>query len=191
MMEELASGRFVPPAAADLEAVTATAAVHRRVSFDAFVIGRTDRLLRTAYLLTRDHALAEDLLQAALTKAWTAWRRIDAEPEAYVRKIMINTYASWWRRKWTGERPTEVLPDAAGASEIEAHAERSDLWTALGRLPRRQRAAVVLRYYEGLSEAEAAGVLGCSVGTVKSSTSRALAKLRIDPALHVDEGDHR
>ena len=74
---------------------------------------------------------------------------------------------------------------------IEAHAERSDLWTALGRLPRRQRAAVVLRYYEGLSEAEAAGVLGCSVGTVKSSTSRALAKLRIDPALHVDEGDHR
>ena len=162
-----------------------------RVSFDGFVVGRTDRLLRTAYLLTRDHALAEDLLQTALTKAWTAWSRIETDPEPYVRKILVNTYATWWRRKWTGERPTEVLPETTRTNEIDTHADRRDLWTALGRLPRRQRAAVVLRYYEGLSEAETAEVLGCTVGTVKSSTSRALAKLRIDPALNLSEGDHR
>jgi RNA polymerase sigma-70 factor (sigma-E family) len=162
-----------------------------RLSFDNFVLGCTDRLLRTAYLLTRDHALAEDLLQTALTKAWTAWHRIETDPEPYVRKILVNTYATWWRRKWTGERPTETLPETAGTNEIDSHAERRDLWSALGRLPRRQRAAVVLRYYEGLSEAETADVLGCTVGTVKSTTSRALAKLRIDPALNRTEGDPR
>ncbi len=188
-MEELSSlptvARVAPPPAApttrpDEESVPG-------LSFEAFVLGRGDRLLRTAYLLTRDHALAEDLLQASLTKAWSAWRRIDQAPEAYVRKIMVNTYASWWRRRWTGERPTETLPEVAVTSDIDRHAERRDLWTALGRLPRRQQAAVVLRYYEGLSEAETATALGCSVGTVKSQTSRALAKLRIDPAL-VDDG---
>jgi RNA polymerase sigma-70 factor (sigma-E family) len=162
-----------------------------QVSFDGFVLGRTDRLLRTAYLLTRDHALAEDLLQTALTKAWTAWHRIETDPEPYVRKILVNTYATWWRRKWTGERPTEVLPEVSELNEIDTHAERRDLWSALGRLPRKQRAAVVLRYYEGLSEAETAEVLGCTPGTVKSQTSRALAKLRIDPVLHLTEGDHR
>ena len=154
-----------------------------RVPFEAFVVAQGDRLLRTAYLLTRDHALAEDLLQTALTKAWTAWRRIESEPEPYVRKILVNTYATWWRRRWNGERPAEVLPDVASPSEIDGHADRADLWTALGRLPRRQRAAVVLRYYEGLTESETAALLGCSVGTVKSQTSRALAKLRIDPTL--------
>ncbi len=188
-MEELSSlptvARVAPPPAApttrpDEESVPG-------LSFEAFVLGRGDRLLRTAYLLTRDHALAEDLLQASLTKAWSAWRRIDQAPEAYVRKIMVNTYASWWRRRWTGERPTETLPEVAVTSDIDRHAERRDLWTALGRLPRRQQAAVVLRYYEGLSEAETATALGCSVGTVKSQTSRALAKLRIDPAL-ADDG---
>ena len=76
-----------------------------------------------------------------------------------------------------------MLPDVATASEIDSHADRRDVWTALGRLPRRQRAAVVLRYYEGLTEHETAEVLGCSVGTVKSQTHRALAKLRVDPAL--------
>jgi RNA polymerase sigma-70 factor (sigma-E family) len=175
----------------ELTAVPRTAEEPTPISFDTFVLSRTDRLLRTAYLLTRDHALAEDLLQTALTKAWTAWHRMDADPEPYVRKILVNTYATWWRRRWTGERPTEELPETAETSEIDAHAERRDLWTALGRLPRRQRAAVVLRYYEGLTEAETADLLGCSVGTVKSSTSRALAKLRIDPALDLSEGDPR
>jgi RNA polymerase sigma-70 factor (sigma-E family) len=153
------------------------------VPFEAFVVTQGDRLLRTAYLLTRDHALAEDLLQTALTKAWSAWGRIETEPEPYVRRILVNTYATWWRRRWNGERPVGELPDVAAASEIDGHADRRDLWTALGRLPRRQRAVVVLRYYEGLTEPETAAVLGCAVGTVKSQASRALAKLRIDPAL--------
>jgi RNA polymerase sigma-70 factor (sigma-E family) len=189
LMEELTSGGAIAPVArsAAAKGETTPAEPLGRPSFDAFVLGRTDRLLRTAYLLTRDHALAEDLLQTALAKAWTAWRRVGDHPEAYVRKIMVNTYATWWRRRWTAERPTDSLPDVATVSETDRHDERHDLWTALGRLPRRQQAAVVLRYYEGLSEAETAAVLGCSVGTVKSQTSRALAKLRIDPAL---AGDH-
>jgi len=153
-----------------------------RVSFESFVAASGDRLLRTAYLLTRDHGLAEDLLQTALTRSWPRWRRIDGDPEPYVRRVLVNTYASWWRRRWNGEKPTEVLPEV-GHDPHEAHADRQDLWTALGRLPRRQRAAVVLRYYEGLTEAETAAVLGCSVGTVKSQTSRALARLRVDPVL--------
>lgn len=163
-----------------------SAATEAAIPFEAFVVAHGDRLLRTAYLLTRDHALAEDLLQTALTKAWTSWRRIQTDPVPYVRKILINTYATWWRRKWRGEQPTGVLPDHGIDSLIDNHDERQDLWTALGRLPRRQQAAVVLRYYEGLTEAETAAVLNCSVGTVKSQTSRALAKLRIDPALQPD-----
>jgi RNA polymerase sigma-70 factor (sigma-E family) len=153
------------------------------VPFETFVVTNGDRLLRTAFLLTRDHGLAEDLLQTALTKAWTSWRRIDTHPEQYVRRILVNTYATWWRRKWRAEQPTEVLPEPGGPSAIDTDSERRDLWTALGRLPRRQQAAIVLRYYEELTEAETAAVLGCTVGTVKSQTSRALARLRIDPAL--------
>jgi RNA polymerase sigma-70 factor (sigma-E family) len=164
--------------------------VDARADFDAFVGARSSALLRTAYLLTRDHALAEDLLQTALTKAWFAWRRIDGDPEAYVRKILVNTYATWWRRRWNGERATDELPEPAPTGRPTAH-DRSDashdLWTALGRLPRRQRAVVVLRYFEDLSEAETARVLDCSVGNVKSQASRALAKLRIDPALTTEE----
>jgi RNA polymerase sigma-70 factor (sigma-E family) len=155
-------------------------------TFDEFVAARSRMLLRTAYLLTRDHALAEDLLQTSLAKAWFAWKRIHGEPEPYVRKILVNTYASWWRRKWSGEHPTEDLPDTG----VEDTAEPTDLWTAMERLPRRMRAVVVLRYFEDLTEAQTADVLGCSVGTVKSQTSKALAKLRIDPAL-TQEGDPR
>ena len=156
-----------------------------QVGFDEFVAARSTHLLRTAYLLTRDHDLAEDLLQTALTRAWFRWSRIDGDPEPYVRKVLVNTYASWWRRKWNGETPSEELPEPArrpGAADSEP-AESHDLWIALGRLPRRQRAVVVLRYFEDLSEAETARVLECSVGTVKSQASKALAKLRVDPAL--------
>lgn len=164
-----------------------------RADFDAFVAARSSALLRTAYLLTRDHALAEDLLQTALTKAWFAWRRIDGDAEAYVRKILVNTYATWWRRRWNGEHATDELPEPspaarAGHGSPQDHSDTShDLWAALGRLPRRQRAVVVLRYVEDLSEAETARVLDCSVGNVKSQASRALAKLRIDPALTTEE----
>jgi RNA polymerase sigma-70 factor (sigma-E family) len=163
------------------------AGVEDTVGFDDFVAARSSRLLRTAYLLTRDHALAEDLLQTALTKAWFAWGRIDGNPEPYVRQIIVHTYASWWRRKWNGEHATDELPERPhhdSTHDLAADTSQShDLWTALGRLPRRQRAVVVLRFYEDLTEAETARLLGCSVGTVKSQTSKAMAKLRLDKAL--------
>lgn len=175
------------PSGTDEHGVAATS----RADFEDFVAARSGALLRTAYLLTHDHALAEDLLQTALTKAWFAWKRIDAHPEAYVRKILVNTYSSWWRRKWNGELPTDELPE--GTHESDA-AGAVDLWTALAHLPRRQRAVIVLRYFEGMSEAETADALGCAVGTVKSQSSKALAKLRIDPALaqlDAPKGEHR
>ncbi|MFI7586145.1 SigE family RNA polymerase sigma factor [Spongisporangium articulatum] len=152
--------------------------------FESFVAARGDQLLRTAYLLTRDQMLAEDLLQTSLAKAWMSWGRISSSPEAYVRKILVNTYSSWWRRRWNGEQPHADVPDSPVADPaVDSSEDRLDLWEALGRLPKRQRATVVLRFYEGLSEAETAELLGCSLGTVKSQTSKALAKLRIDPAL--------
>lgn len=156
--------------------------------FDEFVVARSTALLRTAYLLTHDHALAEDLLQTALSKAWFSWRRIDGNPEPYVRKILVNTYATWWRRRWTGELPTEELPEHAGGDASDAVSASHDLWQAMERLPRRQRVVVVLRYFEDLSEAQTAEQMGCSVGTVKSQLSKALAKLRIDPALATTDG---
>ena len=151
--------------------------------FAEFVTERSTRLLRTAYLLTHDWANAEDLLQTSLAKAWFAWRRIQADPEPYVRKVMVNTYASWWRRRWNGEQPTLDLPEGAGRDEYAPIEDRQSLWAALRRLPRRQRAVVVLRYFEDLSEADTAEILGTSIGTVKSQAARALAKLRVDPAL--------
>lgn len=158
-----------------------------RAAFDDFVLVGSSSLHRTAYLLTHDHALAEDLVQTALTKTWFAWSRIDGDPRAYARKVLVNTYATWWRRKWNGERPTDELPEPTGSATTtdtaDTAATGTDLWTAIGRLPRRQRAVVVLRYFEDLTEAETARVLDCSVGNVKSQTSRALAKLRVDPAL--------
>lgn len=150
--------------------------------FDEFVAARSSRLLRTAYLLTRDRGLAEDLLQTALSMAWFAWGRIDGDPEPYVRRILVTTYASWWRRRWNGQQRTESLADTA-AQRGKSSEDRHDLWTAMGRLPRRQRAVVVLRYFEDLTEAQTAAVLDCSVGTVKSQSAKAMAKLRVDPAL--------
>lgn len=155
----------------------------RSEDFHEFVTARSAALLRTGYLLTRDHGLAEDLLQTALTKAWFAWDRIEGNPEPYVRRILVNTYASWWRRKWTGERATDELPEAGVPDQSEATETSHDLWQALGRLPRKQRAVVVLRFFEDLSVAQTAAAMGTSTGTVKSQLSKAMAKLRIDPAL--------
>ena len=160
--------------------------------FDGFVVSRSPALLRSAYLLVQDEGLAEDLLQSALTKAWFAWARIE-DPEAYVRRIMVTTSASWWRRRWTRETPTdepEQLPEAAGLDEAVQPAEGQDLWVAIGHLPRRQRAVVVLRYLEDRTEVETASLMGCSVGTVKSQSAKALGKLRSDVALAsvVEEG---
>ena len=153
--------------------------------FREFVVGRSGALLRTAYLLTGSPQAAEDLLQTSLAKAWFSWSRVRAadSPEAYVRRILVNAYAAAWRRKWRGEQPTEQLPDRAGPDRTAEVDEREQVWRALHALPRRQRAVVVLRFYEDLNEAETARVLGVSVGTVKSQTSKALAKLRTDPTL--------
>ena len=156
-----------------------------RRDFDEFVVTRSSRLLRTAFLLTRDWALAEDLLQTALAKSWFAWGRLDDNPEPYVRKVLVDTYASWWRRRWRAETPTESLPDsqAHGPDPTAQVHDRDELWQALGRLPRRQQAVIVLRYFEDLTEAQTADALGVSTGTVKSQTSKALARLRLDPDL--------
>jgi RNA polymerase sigma-70 factor (sigma-E family) len=155
--------------------------------FEAFVAARGDALHRTAFRLTRDHALAEDLVQTALAKAWPAWRRIEGEPEPYVRRIMVNTYSSWWQRKWRGEQPTDQLPERpAGPADHRPASDPDDrdaLLRALAALPRRQRAVVVLRFVEDCTERQTADLLGISVGTVKSQTAKALAKLRVDPQL--------
>lgn len=154
--------------------------------FDAFVVARSQSLLRTAYLLTQDEQLAEDLLQTALTKAWFAWKRIDGPPEAYVRRVLVTTSASWWRRRWTRETPTESMPERLSPEQDDLQ----DLWVAIGHLPPRQRAVVVLRYLEDRTEAETAQLLDCSVSTVKSQSAKAIAKLRVDPSLDpvTDEG---
>jgi RNA polymerase sigma-70 factor (sigma-E family) len=154
-----------------------------RSGFDEFVATRSPALLRTAYLLTGDHGLAEDLLQTALAKCWFAWGRIDGPPEPYVRRALATTYATWWRRRWRGERPTGELPDRGGPLATTSVDDRDALWRALGALPRRQRAVVVLRYYEDLSEVETAVALGISIGTVKSQAAKALAALRRDADL--------
>jgi RNA polymerase sigma-70 factor (sigma-E family) len=151
--------------------------------FDDFVATRSPRLLRTAYLLTRDWSVAEDLLQASLARAWQAWSRIHGDPEPYVRRIIVNAHASWWRRRWRREVLVGELPEEATSDPQAGLEDRDRLWRALGRLPPRQRAVLVLRYFEDMSEAEVAATLDCSVGTVKSQASRALAKLRLDEAL--------
>jgi RNA polymerase sigma-70 factor (sigma-E family) len=154
-----------------------------RDTFAEFVVARSPRLLRTAYLLTHDWATAEDLLQSSLLRAWSAWKRIDGDPEPFVRRIMVNLYSSWWRRKWRGEQPFGELPESTSDDHATDVSARDQVWRALGRLPRRQRAVLVLRYFEDLPEAEIASVLGVSPGTVKSQAAKALAKLRLDESL--------
>jgi RNA polymerase sigma-70 factor (sigma-E family) len=159
--------------------------VDEPVGFREYVKQRSPALLRSASLLTGDPATAEDLVQTALAKVWPRWTSIRADnPDAYVRRVMVTTFATWWRRRWRAEVPTGVVPDLPpGSGPWEAIDSREVLRRSLAALPRRQRAVVVLRFYEDLSEAGAAEVLGCSVGTVKSQCARALAKLRLHPGL--------
>ena len=155
--------------------------------FSDYVVARSAALLRTAYLLTGNRADAEDLLQTTLAKTYLAWDRIrDRDAlDGYVRRTMVNTQTSFWRRK----KPETLYDDPPERPGRDAHADsdlHDALWAALARLGRKQRAVVVLRYYEDLSEAETAAALGISVGTVKSTTSRALALLRQDASLRDD-----
>jgi RNA polymerase sigma-70 factor (sigma-E family) len=148
--------------------------------FREFVAARSSALLRTAYLLAGDWATAEDLLQTALTKTYLAWKRLGEieAVEPYTRRVLVNTATSWWRRRWHGERPTEVIPERPGPDRHEEAVERDALWQYVRALPPRQRAVLVLRFYEDLSEAQTADLLDISVGTVKSQTARALTTLR-------------
>jgi RNA polymerase sigma-70 factor (sigma-E family) len=148
--------------------------------FSELVHGCWASLYRTAYLLVGDHGLAEDLVQTALAKTYAAWpkvRQVEAAP-GYARATLVNTASSWFRkRSWRNELPAEQLPDT-GQSHRDP-TDRPAVVAALGALAPRQRAVIVLRYFEDLSVAETARVLGCSEGTVKSQTYDALAVLRV------------
>jgi RNA polymerase sigma-70 factor (sigma-E family) len=156
--------------------------------FRDYVNTRIGSLLRSAYLLTGNRADAEDLVQAALAKTYLAWDRIEDRRalDGYVRRAMINTHISWWRRRRLEEYPTDELPDQVVADHASASDLAETLRRAVDRLPQRMRAAVVLRYFEDMTEAEVADALGVSLGTVKSTVSRAVAKLRIDTDLQSD-----
>lgn len=155
-------------------------------------------LLRTARSLTADPCDAEDLLQTALARTYGAWDRIidHGALDGYVRRTLVNARTSQWRRRRLDEFACAELPEpgrqaawsgaaADGAETAEQQAQRDAMWRAVGRLPPRQRAMVVLRFYEDLTEVQTAELLGVSVGTVKSAVSRALVKLRADPELRL------
>ena len=149
--------------------------------FAAFVRARQHALVRFGYLLTGDRMSGEDLAQTALAKLYLKWdtiRRAEAV-EAWVRRVMVNENATWWRRAWRHRERVDF--DAAHAdhhASTDPAVVDDALWRQVLSLPPRQRAAIALRYYEDLSEAQTAEILGCSVGTVKSQTHRALASLR-------------
>jgi RNA polymerase sigma-70 factor (sigma-E family) len=156
--------------------------------FREFVTARGRALVRSAYLLTGNLADAEDLVQSALAKTYQAWGRIEDRNalDGYVRRAMVNTHISWWRRRRVDEYPTDEIPDQP-AADTSGNTELHDtLRRAIDRLPQRMRAAVVLRFFEDMTEAEVADVLGVSQGTVKSTVSRAVAKLRTDADLLAD-----
>jgi len=151
----------------------------RDQTFAAFVAARSGSLLRCAYLLNGDHAQAEDLMQSTLVKVYLSWHKVrdHGAVEGYTRTVMTRTHISWWRRPARREHASAHLPDSA-AGTMSPIDERDEVWRLLATLGPRQRAALVLRFYEDLSEAEIARVLECSVGTVKSQVSRGLARLR-------------
>jgi RNA polymerase sigma-70 factor (sigma-E family) len=154
-------------------------------TFRDYVKDRSRALLRTAYLLTGNRADAEDLVQSALAKTYLAWNRIEDRGaiDGYVRRAMVNTHISEWRRRRLEEFPTDVIPDQAVADHAASSDMQETLRRAIDRLPQRMREAIMLRYYDDMTEAEVAEVLGVSLGTVKSTVSRAMAKLRIDAEL--------
>ncbi len=154
--------------------------------FREFVAARSAALVRSAWLLTGDDGEAEDLVQTALVKTWSRWSRVQRKdaPEAFVRRVMLSTFLTWRRRRWHGEVPVATLPERVDLEDAYADADvRRLVQIALQGLPPRQRAVVVLRFFDDLSEARTAQLLGCSVGTVKSQAAKALAKLRQGPLL--------
>lgn len=149
-------------------------------AFREFVAVRSSRLFRTALLMVGDYQLAQDLVQESLVKTYVAWPRLRdvGSAEAYARKVIVTTSISWRRRNSFHERPAAALPDSVVADVADLIAADADLWTHLHALPSRQRAAVVLRYCQDLSEVQTSELMGCTVGTVKRHASRGLAMLR-------------
>lgn len=171
--------------------------VKRDDAFVAFVQARSPALLKTAYLLTRDAQEAQDLVQTALTNTYASlWRlRAGLALESYVRTSMVRTAVSWGR--WRARRPQVLMADVPDRQCPPASTGADDelLHTALGQLPIRQRAVIVLRYFEDLSEAQTASALGCSTGSVKSQASRGVTRLRSilsqGPQEAVEQKEHR
>jgi RNA polymerase sigma-70 factor (sigma-E family) len=159
---------------------TAMATQERDADFAAYMQARQPSLLRTAYLLTGDRHTAEDLVQTAFAKLYLSWDRVQRRElvDGYVRRILVNEHSSLWRRPF--KRREVVTGDLPETHTVDRHdtGESAALWAFVQTLPRKQRAVIVLRYYEDLSEAETADALGISVGTVKSQASRALAAMR-------------
>jgi RNA polymerase sigma-70 factor (sigma-E family) len=152
-------------------------------SFDAFVAARAGALIRSAYLLAGDQQLAEDLVQSALARCSLRWARIVAkgDPEPYVRTVLYREHVSWWRRRKVAEVLVSDLPEPRRSLEgdfADELAQTETMRAALLQLPPRQRAVLVLRYFEDTSESQVASILGCSVGTVRSHNARGLAHLR-------------
>ena len=176
--------------------------------FEQYIRARGPGLARVARLLCDDPHTAEDLVQTVLAKALVSWRRVRAsgDIDAYLRRALVNTRNSWWRRL-RAESSTDRPPDSLVADSTGRSDEYHLLLQALRALPNGQRAAVVLRYYEDLSESQVADILGCSIGTVRSQTGRGLRTLRAslgapaapgrrrtatgDAALHPTRGTHR
>lgn len=158
------------------------------VAFCEYVRSRSHTLLRAAQAMTGNRADAEDLLQATLVKAYQSWDRIDdpAALDTYVRRVMVNTHISGWRRRRVDEYLTDEIPDSVTEDTTGDTDLRDVVQRAIDRLPRQMRAAVMLRFYDDMTEPEVAEVLGVSVGTVKSTVARAVAKLRNDAELGAD-----
>ncbi len=165
-----------------METASETGMQSADVDFETWVAARGDALLRFAYVLTGDATLGEDAVQDALTTACAKWSRIRRadDPDAYVRRMIVNAHVSWWRRFRRRESPvadpalsTQVTSDGVGE-----RAEADAVWALCATLPPQQRAAVVLRYYEGLSYAEIGEVLGCAEATARSKVFRALGSLK-------------
>jgi RNA polymerase sigma-70 factor (sigma-E family) len=166
------------------ELVSDVISSHDGEDFTEFAASRWAGLVRLAYGLTGDRWIAEDIAQTALARAYASWwrvRRAD-DPDAYLRRILINTSNRRFRRHRVAEQPGDP-PDVAVAGPADLVGERAALLAALRDLPPRQRAVIVLRYWEDLTDTQIAAALGCSAGTVRSQASRALAKLRADDSL--------
>jgi RNA polymerase sigma-70 factor (sigma-E family) len=149
-------------------------------TFEEFAAARQAALIRFGYLLVRDHQLAQDLAQEGLARLSTKWDRVarDGHPDAYVRKVMLNQLLMWRRQRSWSERPVAEVVDRVGWDPVATVGERAEMWSLIGALPMRQRAVIVLRFYEDLDDLAIAEILGCATSTVATHATRALTRLQ-------------